>query len=72
MITDFLTKKHNKTDLESALKVLKAFKDCESEEEWAFIPFAAWAKLEQLEEFLEHLVDKKPLKDDTVKYMKGK
>jgi hypothetical protein len=33
-------------------------------------PFASWAKLEQLEEFLAHIVEDTPLADDTVEHMK--
>jgi hypothetical protein len=68
-ITDFLDTKITKKDLETALKVLHEFKSCESEGEYLSIPFAAWAKFEQLEEFLEHLVNKSPLKDDTIMYI---
>jgi hypothetical protein len=69
MITDFLNTSRSKSELQTALNVLRDFKNCESREEWLFIPFAAWAKLEQMEEFLEHLVDGKPLRDDTVAYI---
>ena len=69
MITDFLQTKTTKADLGVALRVLQEFKGCESESEWLHIPFAAWTKLEQLEEFLVHMVDGKPLKVDTIRYM---
>lgn len=69
-ITDFLKTRKSKSDLRIALAVLRDFKSCESNREWAAVPFAAWAKLEQLEEFLAHLVEGKPLKDDTLEYMK--
>lgn len=68
-ITDFLQTKRNKAELKSALEVLKEFKENESSEEWLMIPFAAWAKFEQLEEFLEHLVNGAPLAEDTLKYI---
>lgn len=68
-ITDFLQTKRNKAELKSALEVLKEFKKNESSEEWLMIPFAAWAKFEQLEEFLEHLVNGAPLAEDTLKYI---
>lgn len=67
MITDFLKLKISKKDLAKALDILKKFKDCESVGEWLSCSFQSWIKLEQLEEFLEYLVNKKPLKEDTVK-----
>ena len=70
MITDFLKTTRSKDELKNALEVLREFKGCESQEEWLMIPFAAWGKLEQLEEFLAHLVEETPLADDTVEYMK--
>ena len=69
-ITDFLKTKTSKQDLSVALKVLREFKSCESKEEWLEIQFAAWAKLEQLQEFLEHLVEDRELEEDTVEYIK--
>jgi len=33
------------------------------------IPFAAWAKLEQLEEYLDHLVNNVALDKDTINYI---
>lgn len=68
-ITDFLKTKRSKEELKVALKVLREFKKCESKEEWFMIPFSAWSKLEQLEEYLDHLVNKKKLREDTIKYM---
>lgn len=70
MITDFLKTDRNKTELKHALEVLREFKNCESQDEWLEIMFEAWAKLEQLEEFLAHLVEDAPLANDTVEYMK--
>lgn len=72
MITDFLKTTLTKEELQAALKVVREFKRCESREEWLAIPFFTWVKLEQLEEFLENLVEGKPLKDDTIRYMKKK
>lgn len=69
MITDFLTTQRSTTDLATALAVLREFKRCESQEEWYQIPFNAWAKLEQLEEFLAHLVEGAPLEADTLRYI---
>jgi hypothetical protein len=68
-ITDFLRTDIQKPELKIALKVIKEFKSCESQHEWLAIPFSAWAKLEQLEEYLEHLVNGKELSEDTIRYM---
>lgn len=70
MITDFLKTTRSKDELKHALEVLREFKNCESQEEWLETMFAAWAKLEQLEEFLAHMVEDAPLANDTVEYMK--
>lgn len=69
MITDFLQTKRSKGELATALAILREFKECESEREWLEIPFVAWAKLEQLEEFLAHLVEGAPLATDTLRYL---
>lgn len=71
MITDFLKTRRTMADLKVALEVLREFKTCESREENIAIMYAAWAKLDQLEEFLAHLVEGAPLKPDTVAYVKG-
>lgn len=71
MIVNFLKTTRSKDELKHALEVLREFKSCESAEEWAMIPFAAWAKLEQLEEFLAHLVEGEPLADDTLACIEG-
>lgn len=68
-ITDFLTRDISADDLAAALRVVRAFKRCESSEEWLALPFRAWAKLEQLEEFLAHRVEGAPLEPDTLAYM---
>ena len=70
-ITDFLKTETEKQDLAAALKVLQEFKSCESEKEWLMLPFATWVKLEQLEEFLDHLVNGTELKDDTKRYIES-
>ncbi len=67
MIVDFLKTKRSTKDLKACLETLLEFKECEGREEWEAIPFAAWTKLEQLEEFLECLVHGKPPKPDTMK-----
>lgn len=68
-ITDFLKTKRTKEELSIALDVLREFKAGESVEEWAGIWFMAWAKLEQLEEFLDYLVNDTPLEPDTLQYI---
>ena len=72
MITDFLKTQRSKEELVAALAVLREFKNCESQEEWLEIPFMAWTKLEQLEEFIAHLVEGTPLGEDTVAYINGR
>jgi hypothetical protein len=67
-ITDFLQTKRSLEELRIALEVLREFKACESQEEWLAIPFFAWTKFEQYEEFLAHLVEDTPLKNDTIAY----
>ena len=68
-ITDFLATPRPHAELQIALGILREFKACEGSEEWLAIPFAAWAKLEQLEEFLAYLVEGKPLAADTLAYI---
>lgn len=70
MITDFLKTMRSKEELKIVLETLQEFKKCESQEEYLGIDFSAWAKLEQFQEFLEYLVEDKPLRDDTIEYMK--
>jgi hypothetical protein len=70
-ITDFLKTKRSKDELRVALDVLREFKGCESMEEWVGIMFSAWAKLEQLEEFLDHLVNGAELREDTKRYARN-
>lgn len=64
--TDFLKTTTPKEKLSSALDVLREFKQCESPDEWSARPFVAWTMLEMMQEYLEHLVDGKPLHADTV------
>lgn len=71
MIIDFLKTKSSKKKLSNALDVLREFKSCESNDEWMAIPFVTWVKLEQLREYLEHLVDGKPLEDDTIEFIRS-
>ena len=71
MITDFLKTQRSQAELAIALTVLREFKECESTEEWALAPFQAWVKLEQLEEYLDHLVNGVALADDTLDVLRG-
>lgn len=48
-------------ELQAALSVIREFKSLESEGEWLGTDFAAWVKLEQLEEYLDHLVNGTPV-----------
>jgi hypothetical protein len=43
-------------DLRIALEVLREFKALESAAEYCGAPFTVWARLEQLEDYLEQLV----------------
>lgn len=70
MITDFLSAEAlTFDDAATALRVLRLFKKGENVEEWMRIPFAAWTKLEQLEEYLVYLVDGGELDKDTLEYL---
>lgn len=62
-LKDFLKTETSKADLATALAVIREFKAGESVEEWFSTQFAAWARLEQLENYLAHLVDSKPLEE---------
>jgi hypothetical protein len=53
----FLITKRSLGDLKIALAVLREFKECEGTYEWIATPLAAWAKLEQLEDYLKLLTD---------------
>ena len=64
-IIGFLETKTRKDDLAITLKVLREFKGNESKEEYLSVMFAAWAKLEQLEEYLDYLVNGVDLRGDT-------
>jgi len=71
MIIDFLKTERSKDELKTALDIVRDFKLCESGDEWMMTPFSAWIKLEQLEEFLAHLVDGDELADDTKRFIKA-
>jgi len=70
MITDFLETTRSKEELATTLSVVREFKSHESEHEWVSIPIVAWAKLEQLEEYLAYLVEGAPLEQDTIDFIK--
>lgn len=69
MILDLLHTRRPIRELKIALDVLREFKDNHTVEEDLCSPLACWVKLEQYQEFLEHLVEGKPLKPDTIQYM---
>lgn len=68
-ITDFLKTKRPKDELKIVLEVLKEFKGYETMSEWEKTNFMEWAKLNQLEEFLEYLVNGKELSRITIEYL---
>lgn len=70
-ITDFIKTERPIAELAVALAVIREFKNCENDVEWVAVPFFAWAKLEQLEEFLAHKVDGEPLAADTLAYIES-
>lgn len=70
-VIEFLRTDTPKHDLAITLRVLREFKEHESLEEWCDISFAAWAKLEQLEEFLDYLVNDAELRADTQQKLGG-
>lgn len=69
MLLDFLKTERSKEELKAALAVLREFKECESQHEYLAVPFACWAKFEQLEEYLAYLVDGGELRPDTIKQL---
>jgi hypothetical protein len=64
MLIEFLSTKTSKDDLAAALRVLQEFKNLECDQEW-MAPFSDWLRLEQLEEYLEFIVNGKPLSKET-------
>ena len=70
-ISRFLVTTTPISDLRAALAVIREFKGCESLTENMLTPHYCWVKLEQLEEFLAHLVDGDPLEEDTINHLEG-
>lgn len=68
-IVRFLQKEFTEDELIHALRLVRIFKQCESQEEWLNINFDAWAKLEQLEEYLAFMNNESALKEDTIRYI---
>ena len=64
MLSKFINTKRDKSELATALAVIREFKDNEDTDEWANNPFITWQKLEQLEGYLSHLVDGNKLEDE--------
>ena len=69
-IINFLKTGRPKEELRAALETLKEFKENESRDEWLRCSWESWVKLEQLEEYLEYLVNNKSLKNDTLEVLK--
>jgi hypothetical protein len=70
MILDLLKTERPREELKITLDVLREFKTNHTFEEDLCAPLDTWAKLEQLQEFLEHLVEGKPLAADTLDYQR--
>ena len=68
-LIDFLKTETSTDDIATALKVIREFKRCEGIEEYLRIPLIAWAKFEQLEEFLAHIAEGAELQEDTKKVL---
>lgn len=66
MLINFLKTERSKEDLAVALAVLREFKSMESTTEYLATPFSAWMRLEQLEEYLDHLANGADLEADTL------
>ena len=71
MLIDFLKTKTDKKDLATAFKVLMEFKGNEEMSEYIRCDFVAWHKLEQLQEFLDHLANGEELKKDTLEELEA-
>jgi hypothetical protein len=69
-ILDFLNEDFTIIELAGALKLLREFKKCHTSHEDLTPPLVAWSKLEQLEEYLDYMLYKTPLKNDTLEYIK--
>lgn len=67
MLIDFLKTSTTKEDLQTTLKVLLEFKAGETDQELLRIPLQSWNCLEWLEEYLDFLVNDKPLNPATLK-----
>ena len=72
MLIDFLNTKRSREELEVALNVIREFKGNEGSDEWLYCPGVVWAKLEQLEEYLDHLANGTPLEPDTLEQLEKK
>ena len=66
MIVDFLKTNRSPEDLRTALAVLREFKGAHSRLERFAPSFVVWVKLDQFEEFLDHLVTGASLRPDTL------
>ena len=61
VLTDFLNTKTDQSELATALKVVREFRECESGKEWLVLMFDTWYIFEMFQNLLEHLVENKPL-----------
>lgn len=68
-LIDFLSTTRSKAELKAAYDALMDFKACEGAAERLHVPYDCWIKLEQFEEYLNHLVNGAPLQEDTAKAM---
>jgi len=64
MLSKFVETKRDKSELATALAVIREFKGNEDADEWAMHPFITWQKLEQLENYLSHIVEGTKLEDE--------
>lgn len=67
---NFLQTSTSPDELRAALQVMREFKTHETTEEWMARPFATWIMFEMLEEYLDHLVNGTPLKEDTIEALR--
>lgn len=56
-LLDFLKTSRTKDELKLCLDILQEFKDKESQGEWLMVPFMAWSKFEQFQDYLRLLTD---------------
>lgn len=69
MLIEFLETERTKEELNTALDIIKEFKEKESEREFMQFSCESWQRLEQLEEYLKLLInrEKDTVEDTTAK-----